>query len=339
MRILPCSGKTEFLARFANRGLAGPVRLRCGFLLGIICLAIPLVAGQPYASPADDEDSSSRSPAPLSSEQHRQRAAQELKAEEHQRILRVVPNFNTSNIADAESLSPAQKFQLAVKGGLDPFSFVAVGFDAGISQAENNFPSYGQGAKGYGKRFAASFADSFDGEILGNALLPVLLKQDPRYFRRGTGSFRKRFTYAVMSTVKCKNDNGDGRRTTRTSSETLPPVASRTFTTPRRTVEYASPPNEPWSIRQRGWWGRYSSSSGRTSRRGYFANIEPRTRRELRPLEAATLASSSLPPLLKAERHLKIDNAVPAPGRTKGAARERIVLAEQGRTELADGRS
>ena len=208
LRYLSSSDRTELLVRFANRGLAGPVRLRFVILLGFICFAIPLVAEQPYASPPDSESSSSSSPAPLTSEQRRQRAAEEVKAEEHQRILRVVPNFNTTDIADAEPLSPGQKFQLAVKGGLDPFSFVAVGIDAGISQAENNFASYGQGAKGYGKRFAASFADSFDGEILGNALLPVLLKQDPRYFRKGTGSFRSRFTYAMISTVKCKNDNG-----------------------------------------------------------------------------------------------------------------------------------
>lgn len=127
--------------------------------------------------------------------------------EEHQRILGVAPNFNTSYIQDAEPLTAKQKFGLALHSALDPFTFVAAGFDAMLSQAENNFAGYGQGAEGYGKRFGASYLDSFDGTMIGNALFPAVLKQDPRYFRKGTGSFGSRFFHAVISTVECKNDN------------------------------------------------------------------------------------------------------------------------------------
>lgn len=141
-------------------------------------------------------------------ELHRERAATELKDEEQQRILGVMPNFNTSNVANAEPLSASQKMQLALKGALDPFAFLAAGMDAGMSQAENNFGTYGQGAAGYGKRFGASYADSFAGAMLGNAVLPILLKQDPRYFRKGEGSVGSRLVYALMSTIKCKNDSG-----------------------------------------------------------------------------------------------------------------------------------
>jgi len=105
-------------------------------------------------------------------------------------------------------MSPGQKFELAAKSALDPFTFAVVGVDAGLNQAQNEFSGYGQGAKGYAKRFGASYADSFNGTMLGNALFPVLLKQDPRYFRKGTGSFGGRVLYALASTVRCKNDDG-----------------------------------------------------------------------------------------------------------------------------------
>ena len=131
-----------------------------------------------------------------------------MRAEERQRILGVMPNFYTSDVKDAEPLSPAQKFQLAAKGALDPFTFVAAGLDAALSQASNDFAQYGQGMQGYGKRLGASYVDSFDSTMFGNALFPVLLKQDPRYFRKGTGTFSSRLWYAIASTVRCRNDNG-----------------------------------------------------------------------------------------------------------------------------------
>ncbi|MBV9405977.1 MAG: hypothetical protein JO211_11575 [Acidobacteriaceae bacterium] len=77
-----------------------------------------------------------------------------------------------------------------------------------MSQWQNEYPGYGQGAQGYGKRMGAAYADSFDGTLLGNALFPALLHQDPRYFRKGTGSFSSRLLYAVSTTVICKGDNG-----------------------------------------------------------------------------------------------------------------------------------
>lgn len=144
----------------------------------------------------------------LDAPQRKLKAAEELRVQEQQRILGVMPNFNTSNVKNAEPLSPAQKFGLAAKEALDPFTFVAAGLDAGLSQAENDFPAYHQGMVGYAKRFGAAYADSFDGTMIGNALLPIVLKQDPRYFRKGTGSITSRFLYAVSSTFKCKDDNG-----------------------------------------------------------------------------------------------------------------------------------
>lgn len=135
-------------------------------------------------------------------------AAAELKAEEQQRILGVMPNFNTTNLHNAAPLSKEQKFQLALKGAVDPFAFVAAGLDAGLGQWEKDTPGYGYGATGYAQRVEAAYLDAFDGAIMGDALLPSLLHQDPRYFRQGVGSFGSRFMHAIASAYRCKDDDG-----------------------------------------------------------------------------------------------------------------------------------
>ena len=83
-----------------------------------------------------------------------------------------------------------------------------VGGAAGIEQAENEFSGYGQGAQGYAKRFGAGYADTVSGTFIGGAILPSLLKQDPRYFYKGTGSKRARALYAIANAFICKGDNG-----------------------------------------------------------------------------------------------------------------------------------
>lgn len=136
-------------------------------------------------------------------------AAEVLKREERQRILGVVPNFNTvESTAGVPPLSAGQKFHLMYKSSVDPFVFVADGFVAGLGQARNTNPGFGQGAEGYFKRFGASYLDTADGNLWGNAILPVLFKEDPRYFRLGSGSFTHRFLYSASTTVWCKRDNG-----------------------------------------------------------------------------------------------------------------------------------
>ena len=132
-----------------------------------------------------------------------------LKKEEHQRILGVVPNFNTVETSGVvSSLSPKQKWHLAFKSSVDPFVFVADAFVAGLSQARNTNPEFGQGAEGYGKRFGASALDSADGTLWGNAILPIIFKEDPRYFRLGSGTFTHRFLYSAATTIWCRRDDG-----------------------------------------------------------------------------------------------------------------------------------
>jgi hypothetical protein len=134
-------------------------------------------------------------------------AEAEIKIEEKQRVLGVIPNFYVSYIPDAAPLDTKQKFELAWRTTIDPVTFVLNGAIAGIEQAQNDYGGYGQGAQGYGKRYGASYADLVTGTFIGSAILPSLLKQDPRYFYKGTGSTRSRILYAIANAVICKGDN------------------------------------------------------------------------------------------------------------------------------------
>lgn len=119
-------------------------------------------------------------------------AEAEIKAEEKQRVFGVVPNFYVSYVHDAHPLTARQKLQLAWKSSIDPVTFALTGVTAAVQQAQNAFSGYGQGGQGYAKRFGASYADVTTSTFIGSAILPSLLKQDPRYFYKGTGSVRSR---------------------------------------------------------------------------------------------------------------------------------------------------
>ena len=135
-------------------------------------------------------------------------AQAQIEAQEKQRVFGIIPNFYVSYISNPAPLTAKQKFELAWKTNLDPFTFVGTGLTAGIQQANNNFSGYGQGAQGYGKRYAAAYGNFLFSNMIGNALLPSLFKQDPRYFYKGTGSTRSRALYAIANAVICKGDNG-----------------------------------------------------------------------------------------------------------------------------------
>jgi len=135
-------------------------------------------------------------------------AQDEIKEQEKQRMLGVVPNFYVTYVRNAAPLNSKQKFGLAWKTTIDPVTFGVVGVIAGVQQAQNAFSGYGQGAGGYAKRYGASYADLVAGTFIGSAILPSLLKQDPRYFYKGSGSKRSRILYALANAVVCKGDNG-----------------------------------------------------------------------------------------------------------------------------------
>lgn len=145
-------------------------------------------------------------PTPQQSEEERER--QEQKEEQSKRILGVFPQFSTTSRHDAAPLTSSQKFHLFAKNSSDPFQFAFAAFEAGVGQATNSFPGYGQGAAGYGKRYGASLADLTSGNFFAGYVYPSLLKQDPRYFRLGKGSVTHRIFYSFAQAFVCRTDKG-----------------------------------------------------------------------------------------------------------------------------------
>jgi hypothetical protein len=135
-------------------------------------------------------------------------AEDQMHFEENQRVLGVFPNFYVSYVKNPAPFSAGQKFRLALRTSADPISIAIPGIIAGVEQWQNGFSGYGQGAAGYAKRFGASSADSVISTMIGDAILPSILHQDPRYFYKGTGSIHSRALYAVAAVFVCKGDNG-----------------------------------------------------------------------------------------------------------------------------------
>jgi hypothetical protein len=161
----------------------------------------------PAAAPPSSQTPPPQS-TPAAPEDTRAKGEEQLKQEEHQRVFGVMASFNTTRNRDALPLTTGQKYRLFFKSATDPWPFLLTAFGAGIDQAENSFPQYGQGIEGYSKRWGAGYADYFTGNLLGNAVLTSVLKEDPRYFQKGTGSYASRILWAAGGTVWCKRDNG-----------------------------------------------------------------------------------------------------------------------------------
>ena len=134
-------------------------------------------------------------------------AAKQVKIEERQRVFGIIPNFYIAYDHDAVPLTAKLKFKLALKATTDPVIFAAAAFTAGAEQAGDT-PDYGQGAKGYGQRVGALYANGFTDIMVGEAVLPSLLHQDPRYFYQGTGTKRSRTFHALSSAFISRGDNG-----------------------------------------------------------------------------------------------------------------------------------
>jgi Carboxypeptidase regulatory-like domain len=134
-------------------------------------------------------------------------ATEQIKREEQQRVFGFVPNFYVVYDHDPEPLSTKLKFQLAFRTSIDPVTIGGVGVLAAIHQAAD-IPNYRQGWNGYGERFGSAAADGISDIMIGGAILPSLLHQDPRYFYQGTGSKESRVFHALSSPFVCRGDNG-----------------------------------------------------------------------------------------------------------------------------------
>jgi hypothetical protein len=135
-------------------------------------------------------------------------AAEQLKSEEKQRVLGVFPHFLVTYEPNAAPLTAGQKFHLGFKTLVDPVTLLGTGIDAGIQQAQNKYPEFGQGVEGYAKRFGARYTSHISGVMIHHVILQAVFRQDPRYFYKDTGSFRSRVWYSIWTAFVCKGDNG-----------------------------------------------------------------------------------------------------------------------------------
>jgi hypothetical protein len=134
---------------------------------------------------------------------------EQTRADTH--IFGIVPDYDTVRNSNGviQPISAKTKFWLATEDVFDPFSFLITGIYAGISQATNQYPEFGQGAVGYAKRYGGAFADGAIGNYLTEGLFPVMLHQDPRLFRMGpTHGFWKRVGYSASRVLVTRADSG-----------------------------------------------------------------------------------------------------------------------------------
>jgi hypothetical protein len=124
-------------------------------------------------------------------------------------VFGVLPNYRTVNASQVTGpLTNRQKFSIARKDSFDyPLVLLAAGL-AGIGQWSNQNPSFGQGMAGFGKRLVTGYADQALGNMMTEGVFPVVLHEDPRYYRRGTGSTWSRTGYAVSRIFVTHKDSG-----------------------------------------------------------------------------------------------------------------------------------
>jgi Carboxypeptidase regulatory-like domain len=135
-------------------------------------------------------------------------AQMQVKAEEKQRLVGLLPSFYTSYVWQAAPLNTRQKFSLSARDIFDPGTLLGVAAAAGIEQGNNSFAGYEQGAAGYEKRFAAGLGDDVIGSFMSQAVFPSIFHQDPRYFYQKSGTVTSRLWHALSWAVILRGDDG-----------------------------------------------------------------------------------------------------------------------------------
>jgi hypothetical protein len=159
----------------------------------------------PSATPAPAQAPGNQKPSDASN------AASQLQPDQgtKDRLFFALPNFlSLENSAHVPPMTVKQKFQVSVRSSFDWVQYPWYGALAGISQARNSEPGYGQGAEGYAKRYASQFADGTIENFMVNAVVPSLLRTDPRYYQMGKGSVLKRTGYALSRLFVTRTDSG-----------------------------------------------------------------------------------------------------------------------------------
>jgi len=125
------------------------------------------------------------------------------------RLFFTLPNFLTlENAGQVPPLTTKQKYAVVARGSFDYTQYPWYGFLSGLSQWEDSEPGLGQGGAAYAKRYAMAFADGTIENFMTGAVLPSILREDPRYFQMGHGSFWHRTYYAMSRNLITRTDAG-----------------------------------------------------------------------------------------------------------------------------------
>lgn len=182
---------------------ANPMRMTF-YLLALLMVSHSDVYAQEDASPCMEQAATLVEPHPV-----QQLAAKTLSAsEKHRRLFWIVPTFTVSDSRSPSTLTSDQKFGLFFRDTTDPYTLIYTAFSAGIQQANNSALGYGHGGAGYGKRVAAGLADETASGFFRTYLFPSVLRQDPRYFRKGSGPLKDRFMNAIIRPIVTRKDSG-----------------------------------------------------------------------------------------------------------------------------------
>ena len=183
-------------------------RFATSLLIGLWAASSPVMAQQPQPPSAISSDPSASGT----------KGGQDMKESDKpdpvngtskDRLFYTLPNFLTlENAGQVPPLSTGEKFNVVARSSFDSIEYPWYGFLAGISQAQDSEPGYGQGAAGYGKRFGAAMADGTIENFVTSAVLPSVLRQDPRFFQSGEGSFQHRTWYAFSRIIITRSDAG-----------------------------------------------------------------------------------------------------------------------------------
>jgi hypothetical protein len=161
----------------------------------------------PQSSTSGGPPTAGTAAAPCPQKTRQQEAEEEVKEQEKQRVVGLVPAFNVTYRQDAVPLSPGQKMSLALHSAFDPFAFASAFAESGYHEADDDLKGFSWGFKGYMERTGVAYLDTFAGDMLNNGVFPIIFHQDPRYFRLGYGSKKRRILHSLESNFIAKNDH------------------------------------------------------------------------------------------------------------------------------------
>ncbi len=181
----------------------------CVMLASVAALAQTGSAGASAQSAPASAPAAASASSPATASERSEQVRQQKTGTSDDRLFWTLPNFLTvENAHNIPRLTAKQKFKVVLRTSFDPVEYPYIGFLAGISQASDSEPGFGQGAPGYAKRYASAFADNTLENLMTGAILPSLLHQDPRYYQLGRGSFKHRLGYAVTRLFVTRSDSG-----------------------------------------------------------------------------------------------------------------------------------